>query len=263
MATRAATICPLTTQLNSLLLQIDIITLFPEMFAGPFSASIIGRAVEAKLVEIKLHQLRDFAHDRRRTVDDTQFGGGPGMVLKAEPLLEAVEHVRKLRSGEKTHDRGPVTALQPRVVLLSPQGKTLTHRKVTELIGHSSVTLVCGHYEGVDQRFIDAAVDEEISIGDYVLTGGELPAMVLVDAMTRLLPGALGDELSAELDSFSPGLDGLLQGPVYTRPKEVAGLTVPEVLLSGDHARIDKWRREQAVQRTQQRRPELLEDWPG
>ncbi|MDA0232891.1 MAG: tRNA (guanosine(37)-N1)-methyltransferase TrmD [Chloroflexi bacterium] len=234
------------------MLQIDIITLFPEMFAGPFSASIVGRAVEARLVEIELHQLRDFAHDRHRTVDDTQFGGGPGMVLKAEPLLEAVAHVRSLRGVNG-----------PNVVLLSPQGRTLTHRKVAEMSGHESVTLVCGHYEGVDQRFIDIAVDEEISIGDYVLTGGELPAMVLVDAMTRLLPGALGDEQSAELDSFSPGLDGLLQGPVYTRPKEIAGRAVPDVLLSGDHARVEKWRREQAVKRTRERRPELLEDWPG
>ena len=233
------------------MLSIDIITLFPEMFTGPFSTSIVGRSVDAKLVEINLHQLRDFAHDRHRTVDDTQFGGGPGMVLKAEPLLEVVAYVRKLRAD-----------LQPHVVLLSPQGRTLTHAKVAELSGRSCVTLVCGHYEGVDQRFIDAAVDEEISIGDYVLTGGELPAMVLADSMTRLLPGALGDEQSAELDSFAPGLDGLLQGPVYTRPKEIAGLAVPDVLLSGDHARIEKWRREQAVKRTDLRRPELLEDWP-
>lgn len=232
------------------------------MFAGPFSASIIGRAVDAKLVEIQLHQLRDFAHDRRRTVDDTQFGGGPGMVLKPEPLLEAVEFVRKLRGGDGANDRASLTDSQAHVVLLSPQGETLTHGKVVELSGLSNVILVCGHYEGVDQRFIDVAVDEEISIGDYVLTGGELPAMVLVDAMTRLLPGALGDEQSAELDSFSPGLDGLLQGPVYTRPKDVVGLTVPEVLLSGDHARIEQWRREQAVRRTRERRTELLEDWP-
>jgi tRNA (guanine37-N1)-methyltransferase len=243
-------------------LQIDIITLFPEMFDGPFSASIIGRAVEAKLVEIELHQLRAFAHDRRRTVDDTQFGGGPGMVLKAEPLLEAVEHVQKLRSGELTHAQGPPNEVRPYVVLLSPQGTKMTHGKVADLSSYSSLILVCGHYEGVDQRFIDAVVDDEISIGDYVLTGGELPAMVLVDAMTRLLPGVLGDEQSAELDSFSPGLDGLLQGPVYTRPNEVVGLTVPDVLLSGDHARIEKWRREQAIKRTRERWPGLLEDWP-
>jgi tRNA (guanine37-N1)-methyltransferase len=233
------------------LLQIDIITLFPEMFDGPFSASIVGRAVEANLVEINLHQLRDFSHNKHRTVDDTQFGGGPGMVLKAEPLLEAVAHVREQLGSQ-----------QPHVVLLSPQGRTLTHEKVVELSGRPAVTMVCGHYEGVDQRFIDSEVDEEISIGDYVLTGGEIPAMVLADAMTRLLPGALGDEQSAQLDSFSPGLDGLLQGPVYTRPKEVGGLSVPEVLLSGDHARIENWRREQSVKRTKERRPELLEGWP-
>ncbi len=233
------------------MLQIDIITLFPEMFDGPFSASIIGRAVESRLISIDLHQLRDFAHDRHRTVDDEPFGGGPGMVLKAEPLLDAVEHVEKLHSG-----------LKPHTVLLSPQGKTLTHSKVAELSEMANLLLVCGHYEGVDQRFIDAAVDEEISIGDYVLTGGELPAMVLVDAVSRLIPGVLGDEQSAELDSFAPGLDGLLQGPVYTRPAEINGQRVPDELLSGDHTRLERWRREQAVRSTRERRPELLEDWP-
>lgn len=221
------------------------------MFAGPFSASIVGRAVESGLVNIELHQLRDFTHDRHHTVDDTQFGGGPGMVLKAEPLLESVKHVKALQGRERSH-----------VVLMTPQGRALTHNVVAELSGRPAITLVCGHYEGVDQRFIDIAVDDEISIGDYVLTGGELPAMVLVDAITRLLPGALGDDLSAERDSFSPGLEGLLQGPIYTRPTEIAGLSVPDVLLSGDHARIEKWRREQAVKRTRERRPELLEDWP-
>lgn len=233
------------------MLQIDIITLFPEMFEGPFSASIVGRAVDSNLIHIDIHQLRDFAHDKRKTVDDEPFGGGPGMVLKAEPLFEAVAHVAKLRGDAKPH-----------TILLTPQGETLSHGKVDELSGASSLLLVCGHYEGVDQRFIDEAVDEEISIGDYVLTGGELPAMVLVDAVTRLIPGALGDEDSANFDSFAPGLDGLLQGPVYTRPSELNGRNVPEVLLSGDHAQIERWQREQAVRRTQQRRPELLEDWP-
>lgn len=233
------------------MLQIDIITLFPEMFDGPFSTSIIGRAVESALISIEMHQLRDFAHDRHKSVDDEPFGGGPGMVLKAEPLLEAVEHAKKLRGDQHLH-----------TILLSPQGKTLAHAKVAELSGKSNLLLVCGHYEGVDQRFIDAAVDEEISIGDYVLTGGELPAMVLVDAVSRLIPGVLGDEQSAELDSFAPGLDGLLQGPVYTRPSELNGQKIPEQLLSGDHARVERWRREQAVRRTKERRPELLEDWP-
>ncbi len=233
------------------MLHIDIVTLFPEMFAGPFSASIVARAAAADLVQIELHQLRDFAHDRHNRVDDEPFGGGPGMVLKAQPLLKAIEHVRATRTG-----------LDPHVVLLSPQGKKLTHTRVAELSKERSLLLVCGHYEGIDQRFIDLAVDEEVSIGDYVLTGGEIPAMVLVDAITRLLPGALGDEQSAELDSFAPGLDALLQGPVYTRPPEVAGMQVPDVLLSGDHAQIERWRREQAVLRTRERRPELLEDWP-
>lgn len=233
------------------MLQVDIITLFPEMFEGPFSSSIVGRAVEAGLVSIELHQLRDFAHDRHRQVDDEPFGGGAGMVLKAEPLLEAVAHVKELRVGSEPH-----------VVLPSPQGAPLTHSRVAELSVRKNILIVCGHYEGVDQRFIDAAVDEEISIGDYVLTGGELPAMVLVDAVTRLQAGALGDEQSAESDSFAVGLDGLLQGPVYTRPADLSGAKVPDVLLTGDHAAIERWRREQAVRRTKERRPELLEGWP-
>ncbi len=231
------------------MLQIDIVTLFPEMFGGPFSTSIVGRAVKSELVEIKLHQLRDYANDRHNTADDEPFGGGPGMVLKAEPLLAAVRSVKS---------KSPET----RVVLMSPQGQILTHGKVKEFSELSAITLVCGHYEGVDQRFIDSEVDEEISIGDYVLTGGELPAMVLVDAVTRLIPGVLGDEQSAYMDSFAGGLDGLLQGPVYTRPKEVEGRKVPDVLLSGDHTKTEQWRRQQAVRRTQERRPDLLEDWP-
>lgn len=232
------------------MLQFDIITLFPEMFSGPFSASIVARAVDSGLIDIQLHQLRDFTHDRRRTVDDTPFGGGPGMALKPEPLFEAIEHVRSLRGEEH------------RVLLMSPQGTPLTHRKVEELSERPNLTLICGHYEGIDQRVIDSSVDEEISIGDYVLTGGELPAMIVVDAVTRLLPGALGDAQSAERDSFAPGLDNLLQGPVYTRPQEFNGVKVPEVLLSGDHARLERWRKEQAMRRTQERRPELLEHWP-
>jgi tRNA (guanine37-N1)-methyltransferase len=233
------------------MLQIDIITLFPEMFAGPFSTSIIGRSVESGLASVELHQLRDFATDRHHRVDDTAFGGGPGMVLKAEPLLGAVRHVKNLRENSNPH-----------VILLSPQGRQLKQGRVIELSEMPAITLVCGHYEGVDQRFIDAEVDEEISIGDYVLTGGEIPAMVLVDAVVRLQPGALGDADSAGTDSFSAGLDGLLQGPIYTRPERIGNVSVPDVLLSGDHVRIEKWRREQSVKRTRERRPELLEDWP-
>jgi tRNA (guanine37-N1)-methyltransferase len=233
------------------MLQIDIITLFPEMFAGPFSTSIVGRAVESGLASVELHQLRDFATDRHHRVDDTAFGGGPGMVLKAEPLISAVRHIQNLRGNSNPH-----------VVLLSPQGRQLKQGRVIELGEMPAITLVCGHYEGVDQRFIDAEVDEEISIGDYVLTGGEIPAMVLVDAMVRLQPGALGDADSAATDSFSAGLDGLLQGPIYTRPERIGDMSVPDVLLSGDHVRIEKWRREQSVKRTRERRQELLEDWP-
>ena len=232
------------------MLTFNIVTLFPEMFDGPFSASIIGRAVENGIVSIEIVQLRDYATDKHRTVDDTPFGGGPGMVLKPGPLFRAVDDIEN-RNGDRPH-----------TVLLSPQGATLTHSRVAELSEMTSITLVCGHYEGVDQRFIDEKVDEEISIGDYVLTGGELPAMVLVDAITRLLPGVLGDSESAQSDSFAPGLDGLLQGPVYTRPSEYEGLKVPHVLLSGNHAAIEKWRREQAVELTNERRPDLLEDWP-
>ncbi len=233
------------------MLQVDIITLFPEMFAGPFDTSIVGRAIESGIAAIELHQLRDFSNEKHRRVDDTAFGGGPGMVLKAEPLISAVSHVKALRTHTKPH-----------VILLAPQGRQLKQSRVVELSEMPAVTLVCGHYEGVDQRFIDTEVDEEISIGDYVLTGGEIPAMVLVDAMVRLQPGALGDADSAGTDSFSAGLDGLLQGPIYTRPERIGDMAVPDVLLSGDHVRIEKWRREQSVKRTRQRRPELLEDWP-
>ena len=233
------------------MLQLDIVTLFPEMFEGPHSSSIVGRAVDSGVVSIDIHQLRDFTHDKRKTVDDRPFGGGPGMVLLPEPLLAAVQHVTAVRGGT-----------QPHTVLPSPQGTRLTHGKVEDLAGLQNLLIVCGHYEGVDQRFIDQAVDEEISIGDYVLTGGELPAMVIVDAVTRLQPGALGDEESAQYDSFAPGLDGLLQGPVYTRPADLSGNRVPDVLLSGDHARLAAWRKEQAVRRTQERRPEMLEGWP-
>ncbi len=233
-------------------MRIRILTLFPEVFDGPLSASIIGRAVESGLLEVSTHQLRDFAHDRHRTVDDTPYGGGPGMVMKSEPLAEGIEF---LKSEAERSDDGAV----PRVVLLSPQGRLLNNDIAQEFALEKSILLVCGHYEGVDERLIDQLADDEISIGDYVLTGGEIPAMVLIDAVARFVPGVLGDPDSAARDSFSPGARGLLQGPVYTRPAEFRGASVPEVLLSGDHRRIKEWRSAQALRRTRERRPDLLE----
>ena len=234
-------------------MKISIITLFPEMFDGPLGTSIIGRAVESRQIEIKLVQLRDFAPDERGTVDQPPFGGGAGMVLQAGPLMQAVDSV-----AEKSN-----AAKKPHVVLMSAQGVPLTHRRAQELSSMPEITIVCGHYEGVDERFIDLGVDEEISIGDFVMTGGEIPAMALTDAMARLIPGVLGDDDSSKHDSFASGSDSLLEGPVYTRPAKFQGIQVPEVLLSGDHVKIEVWRRSQALRRTEERRPDLLNDWPS
>ena len=221
-------------------MKIDVLTLFPGMFSGPLDESIVKRAREAGLLELKIHNLRDYTHDRHRTVDDRPFGGGPGMVLKPEPIFEAVE---QLRSPE-TH-----------VVLLSPAGRPFSQAVAREMSQKSHVLMVCGSYEGFDERIRTHLADDELSIGDYVLTNGALPAMVVVDAVTRLLPGALGDEESAADESFAAGL---LEYPHYTRPAEYRGWKVPEVLLSGNHAEIEKWRREQSRARTAQRRPDLL-----
>jgi tRNA (guanine37-N1)-methyltransferase len=210
------------------------------MFAGPLDESIIKRAREAGLLDLKIHQLRDYAHDRHRTVDDRPFGGGPGMLLKPEPIFEAVEDL----ASDKT-----------RVVLLSPSGRTFTQAIAAELAEAEHLLLVSGHYEGFDERVREHLADDELSIGDYVLTNGALPVMVIIDAVTRLLPGALGDENSAQEESFS---HGLLEYPQYTRPAEFLGMKVPEVLLSGNHAAIAKWRGEQARLRTNERRPDLL-----
>jgi tRNA (guanine37-N1)-methyltransferase len=221
-------------------MKIDVLTLFPGMFAGPLDESIVQRAREKGLLELQIHNLRDFTHDRHRTVDDRPFGGGPGMLLKPEPIFEAVEKLAKD---------------QTRVVLLSPAGRPLTQRLAAELTGAANLLLICASYEGVDERVREALVDDEISIGDYVLTNGALPAMVLIDCVTRLLPGALGDDESSGDESFS---QGLLEYPHYTRPAEFRGMKVPEVLLSGNHAEIAKWRAEQARMRTAERRPDLL-----
>ncbi len=222
-------------------MKIDVLTLFPAMFAGPLDESIVKRARAEGLLDLAIHNLRDYAHDRHRTVDDKPFGGGPGMLLKPEPIFEAVEKL----SREKT-----------RLILLTPAGRKFNHSIARELARQEHLLLVCGSYEGFDERVREALANDELSIGDYVLTNGALPAMVIVDAVTRLLPGALGDDQSAHDESFSCGL---LEYPQYTRPAEFRGMRVPEVLLSGNHAEIEKWRLEQAKQRTKERRRDLLE----
>ena len=218
------------------------------------SASILGRARTNGIVRLTIHDIREYTHDRHRTVDAEPYGGGPGMVMKPEPLQEGVDSLKK--EGEANGER------PPRVVLMSPQGVPFDQSTANRLSRLQSVLIVCGHYEGVDERFIRHTVDEEVSIGDFVLTGGELAAMVVIDAVVRLLPGALGHPGSAAGDSFGIGTGGILQGPVYTRPRVWKDLPVPDVLMSGDHARIATWRRQQALERTRFRRPDLLEGWP-
>ena len=221
-------------------MKIDVLTLFPAMFAGPLDESIIARARRTGLLQLSIHNLRDYAHDRHKTVDDRPFGGGPGMLLKPEPLFEAVEKL----SGETT-----------RVILLSPAGRTFNQAIARQLAQFGELLLITGHYEGFDERVRQQLADDELSIGDYVLTNGALPAMVVIDAVTRLLPGALGDDESAHEEPFS---HGLLEYPQYTRPAEFGGMKVPEVLLSGNHAEIARWRAEQSRSRTRERRPDLL-----
>jgi len=223
----------------------DILTLFPDMFDGPFQESIIRRALEQGLVSIAVHNIRDYAPGKHRVTDDTPYGGGGGMVMKPEPIFQAVEEIL---GGERPE--------RVSIVLLSPQGRLFTHRAASEMSGHSRVVLICGRYEGVDERVREFLATDEISIGDYVLSGGEIPAMVLVDAVTRLLPGVLGDPGATSRDSHA---DGLLEYPHYTKPAVYRGHTVPEVLLSGDHAAVDLWRRREALRRTLERRPDLLE----
>ena len=223
-------------------MKVDVLTLFPEMFAGPLDVSIVQRARSAGLVDLRIHNLRDWTHDRHKTVDDKPFGGGPGMVLKPEPLFEAIEQLKAERTT---------------VVLLAPDGEKFDQAMARQLAGAEHLLLVCGSYEGVDERVREGLIDREISIGDYVLTNGGLPAMVVIDAVTRLLPGVLGHEQSASDESFS---HGLLEYPQYTRPAEFRGMRVPEVLLSGNHAEIAQWRLQQARLRTQQRRPDLLHE---
>ena len=221
-------------------------TIFPGMFSSPLAESIIARALDRGLVEIELHDLRERTHDRHRTVDDYPFGGGPGMILKPEPLFEAVE---ALCASSREGDAVPV-------VLLTPQGRTLTQGIVERLAQRAELVLICGRYEGVDERVRQHLVTEEISIGDYVLSGGELAAMVLIDAVARLIPGVVGSAESTQAGSFTTGL---LQHPQYTRPADFRGWAVPDVLTSGNHAEIARWRRRESLRRTFHRRPDLLE----
>ena len=223
-------------------MRFDIVTIFPEIFRGVFEFGIIRRAVEAGLIGVRIHDLRDYTYDRHRQVDDRPFGGGAGMVMKPEPLFRAVEDITH---GAKDAAR----------VMLSPQGRLFDQRVAEEFSRREQVVLICGRYEGVDERVIESLVTEEVSIGDYVLSGGEIPAMVVVDAVTRLIPGALGCEESAQRDSFT---DGLLDYPHYTRPAEYRGMKTPDVLLSGNHAEIERWRRRKAFEKTRDRRPDLL-----
>ncbi len=227
-------------------MRIDILCLFPEMFVSPFAHSIVRRAEERGLVEVVSHNIRDFAHDRHATVDDYPYGGGAGMVLKPEPIFEATEHVRRSTG----YSDSPV-------VLLTPGGRLFSQGIAVELSAHSHLTLICGHYEGVDERVAEHLATDELSVGDYVLTGGELAAMVVVEAVVRLLPGVLGCCASAADESHT---DGLLEYPQYTRPEEFRGWRVPPVLLSGNHAEIAAWRRRQSVLKTATRRPDLLDN---
>jgi tRNA (guanine37-N1)-methyltransferase len=231
-------------------MRIDVLTLFPGMFAGPFDESIVARARAAGIVDLRVHNLRDWTSDRHRTADDYPYGGGAGMVLKPEPLFAAIESLRGAHGGGDAPGH---------VVLMTPQGEVFRQRIAADLARREHLVLVCGHYEGVDERVREHAVDQELSVGDYVLSGGELPAMVVVDAVVRLLPGALGSPESAAEESHSAGL---LEYPQYTRPAEFRGWRVPEVLLSGNHGAIARWRREQALRRTRERRPDLAPESP-
>ncbi len=222
-------------------MKIDVLTLFPAMFAGPLDESIIMRARKKGLLDLKIHNLRDWTHDRHKTVDDKPFGGGPGMLLKPEPIFEAVESLQRAET---------------KVILLSPGGRKFTQEIARELSQEKDLLLVTGHYEGFDERVRENLADDELSIGDYVLTNGALPAMVVIDVVARLLPGVLGDDESSHDESFSAGL---LEYPQYTRPADFRGMKVPEMLLSGNHAEIEKWRREQAKLKTEKQRPDLLE----
>jgi tRNA (guanine37-N1)-methyltransferase len=230
-------------------MQFEVFTLLPEVFPPYLESSILQRARQRGLIDVRVHNIRDYTHDKHHTTDDTPYGGGGGMVMKPEPVFEAVESVLGTEALQAQPPAVPV-------ILLTPQGRVFTQRVAEELAHHERIALLCGRYEGVDERIREHLVTDEISVGDYVLTGGELPALIVIDALSRLLPGVLGDPTGAEDDSHSMGL---LEYPHYTKPAEFRGWKVPEVLQSGNHARIDQWRREQALARTLHRRPDMLE----
>ena len=223
-------------------MRVDVLTIFPRIFDSPLGESLLGKAMSSGVLDVRVHDLREHTTDRHRTMDDEPYGGGPGMVMLAEPILAAVD---ALGGGDK------------RVVVLSPAGRRLDQSLVRELAETAWLVLICGRYEGIDERVIEALSAEEVSIGDYVLSGGEVPALVVLEAVTRLVPGVIGREESHEQDSFGP--EGLLDHPHYTRPAEVRGIAVPDVLLSGNHAEVDRWRREAAFEKTRRTRPDLLE----
>ena len=230
-------------------MQFEVFTLLPDVFPPYLESSILQRARQRGLIEVRIHNIRDYTHDRHHTTDDTPYGGGGGMVMKPEPVFEAVESVLGFTPN-------PPQPVPVPIILLTPQGRVFTQRVAEELSRHERIALLCGRYEGVDERIREHLVTDEISVGDYVLTGGELPALLLIDAVSRLIPGVLGDPTGAEDDSHSMGL---LEYPHYTRPPEFRGWKAPEILLSGDHAKIEKWRREQALQRTLSKRPDMIE----
>ncbi|HEY6763895.1 MAG TPA: tRNA (guanosine(37)-N1)-methyltransferase TrmD [Candidatus Sulfotelmatobacter sp.] len=246
----------------------DILTIFPGFFVGPLDHGITRRASEAGLIELRVHDLRDFTHDRHRTVDDRPFGGGEGMVLKPEPLFECLQSLEVAPREDRVAGR-----MKQSVILLSAQGQRFGQAAATELAALDRIVLICGRYEGVDERVADFLADREISIGDYVLSGGEIAAAVIIEAVIRLLPGALGNAASAQQESFTSGVDvpsagpnstcssgGLLDYPHYTRPADFRGMAVPEVLMSGNHEEVRRWRRQRALEKTLRNRPDLIED---
>ena len=239
-------------------MQFEVFTLLPEIFPPYLESSILNRARQKGLIDVRVHNIRDYTHDKHHTTDDTPYGGGGGMVMKPEPVFEAIESVLGLATPPS--DPAPASphkgAVNIPIILLTPQGRVFTQRVAEELSHHERIVFICGRYEGVDERIREHLVTDEISIGDYVLTGGELPALMIIDAVSRLLPGVLGDPTGAEDDSHSMGL---LEYPHYTKPPEFRGWKVPDVLASGNHAKINKWRREQALTRTFNKRPDMLE----
>ena len=229
------------------MMRFDIMTLFPDLVKGVLDESIIGRAQKSGAIEVHAHNIRDYSEDKHRRVDDTPYGGGMGMLMAAPPIYNCYKAICNMQSGESRH-----------VIYMSPRGSVFNHEKARELAKYDNLIILCGHYEGVDSRIIEEIVDEEISIGDYVLTGGEIPACIVTDAVARLVPGVLSDDECFEKESIA---SGLLEYPQYTRPFEFHGMTVPEVLLSGHHENIDKWRLEQSLEITMKNRPDLYEKW--